>query len=171
VITVPVQLSVAVAGAYVTVAAQVPAATFTVRLAGQVIKGAMLSTTVTVKVQVAVRPAASRAVAVTVVVPRLNVEPDSGLYVIVAPQLSVAVAANVTAAVQALGAVFTVMLDGQAIVGFWLSTTVTRNVQVAVRPERSVAITVTVVAPKANVLPEAGLYVKVAPQLSVAVAA
>jgi hypothetical protein len=110
-------------------------------------------------------------VAVTVVVPRLNVEPDSGLYVIVEPQLSVAVAANVTAAVQALGAVFTVMLDGQAIVGFWLSTTVTRNVQVAVRPERSVAITVTVVAPKANVLPEAGLYVKVAPQLSVAVAA
>lgn len=51
-----------------------------------------------------------------------------------------------------------------------MSTTVTRNVHVAVRPEGSVAVTVTVLAPKLKILPDGGLYVTVAEQLSVAVA-
>jgi hypothetical protein len=140
---------------------------------GQVIAGAWLSSTVTVKEQVAVFPAASVAVAVTVVAPKLKVEPEAGLYDTVAdPQLSVAVAAKVTTAVQVPAAVLAEMFDGQVIAGAWLSSTVTVKEQVAVFPAASVAVAVTVVAPKLKVEPEAGLYDNVAdPQLSVAVAA
>jgi len=62
-------------------------------LAGQVIVGTCASTTVTVNVQLAVWPAASVAVAVTVVVPTGKKLPDAGLYPILTPgQLSLAVA-------------------------------------------------------------------------------
>ncbi len=74
------QLSVTVAAAYVTVAAHWPPAAFTLTLPGQVIAGAWLSTTVTVKEQVAVLPVPSVTVAVTVVAPRLNVLPEARLY-------------------------------------------------------------------------------------------
>ena len=58
-------------------------------LAGQVITGGILSTTVTVNAQIAVLPAASVAVAITVVVPIGNVLPETGLKLTVAPgQLS-----------------------------------------------------------------------------------
>ena len=68
-------------------------------LAGQVIVGFCASTTVTVNVQLAVWPAASVAVAVTVVVPTGKKLPDAGLYPILTPgQLSLAVAAYVTTA-------------------------------------------------------------------------
>ncbi len=166
------QLSEAVA-ANVTTAVQVPAAVLAEMFDGQVIAGAWLSSTVTVNVQVAVFPAASVAVAVTVVAPKLKVKPEAGLYDTVAdPQLSVAVAAKVTTAVQVPAAVLAEMFDGQVIAGAWLSSTVTVNVQVAVFPAASVAVAVTVVAPKLKVEPEAGLYDTVAdPQLSVAVAA
>jgi hypothetical protein len=70
-----------------------------------------------VKEQVAVFPAASVAVAVTVVAPRANVEPEAGLYVTVAEQLSVAVAANVTTAVQAPLSVLAEISAGQVIAG------------------------------------------------------
>lgn len=46
--------------------------------AGQMIAGGCVSFTVTVKLQLAVLPAASLAVHVTVVVPFGNVEPDGG---------------------------------------------------------------------------------------------
>lgn len=63
-------------------------------LAGQTIAGACVSFTLTVKVQVAVLPAASVAVAVTVEVPTGKKVPDAGMVVTVTPgQLSVAVAA------------------------------------------------------------------------------
>jgi hypothetical protein len=65
----------------------------TVTGAGQVMLGACESLTFTVKVQLAVFPFTSVAVAVTVVVPTGKVEPDNGRYVIVdTAQLSVAVA-------------------------------------------------------------------------------
>jgi hypothetical protein len=67
--------------------------------------------------------------------------------------------------------IFTNRLAGQAIMGFWLSTTVTRKEHVAELPEASVAVAVTVVAPSVKKLPEAGLNDTVAEQLSVAVAA
>jgi hypothetical protein len=60
--------------------------------AGQVNVGAMLSVTVTVKVQAAVLLEASVAVQVTVVTPFWNVEPEAGTQAAVAPgQLSVGV--------------------------------------------------------------------------------
>ena len=65
----------------------------TVILAGHTTVGNCVSFTLTVKVQVAVLPAASVAVAVTVVVPTGKKVPDAGLVVTVTPgQLSVAVA-------------------------------------------------------------------------------
>jgi hypothetical protein len=56
------------------------------------------------------------------------------------------------------------------IVGFSVSFTVTVNVQVAVLPEASVAVQVTVVVPFGKVEPEGGVQEKVTPgQLSVPV--
>ena len=57
------------------------------------------------------------------------------------------------------------------MVGFSVSLTVTVKLQVAVFPEASVAVQVTVVVPLGNSEPEGGLQATVAPgQLSVAVA-
>ena len=135
-----------------------PAAAFTTILLGQVMLGAWLSFTVTVKEQVEVFPCPSLAVAVTVVVPKANVEPETGLYVKVAvPQLSVAVAAKVTTWVQRPAAAFTLKLAGQVMLGAWLSFTVTVKEQAAVLPWPSLAVAVTVVVPKLNTEPEAGL--------------
>ena len=64
-------------------------------LGGQIITGGSVSTTVTVKLQLAVSPAASVAVQVTVVVPTGKVEPEAGLHEQLTPgQLSVAVHAG-----------------------------------------------------------------------------
>ena len=63
-----------------------------------------------------------------------------------------------------------VMFAGQVRVGFCVSTTVTVNVQDAVRFDASVAVQVTVVVPTAKVEPEAGVQDAVAPgQFSVGV--
>ena len=70
-------------------------AQLTVTAAGQVIVGACVSFTVTVKVQVAVLPTASVAVDVTVVVPTGKKLPEAGTLAIVTPgQLSLAVGAG-----------------------------------------------------------------------------
>ena len=141
-------------------------------LAGQVIVGAWVSLTVTVKVQLPVRLAASVAVQVTVVTPLAKVEPEAGEQLTVAPeQLSLAVGVvYVTVAEHWPEAVFVVMFAGHVTVGAWLSTTVTVNVQLPVRFDASVAVQVTVVTPLAKLLPEAGEQETVAPeQLSVAV--
>lgn len=61
------------------------------------------------------------------------------------------------------------MLAGQMIVGFWLSLTVTVNVQLAVLFAASWAVQVTVVGPFGKVEPDGGLQLTVAPeQLSLA---
>ena len=67
--------------------------------AGQVICGLSVSFTTTLNEHVAVRPAASLAVAVTSVVPTGNAVPEAWLVATVTPgQLSVAVTAYVTTA-------------------------------------------------------------------------
>ena len=63
-----------------------------VMLAGQVITGGSVSLTVTLKPQEAVLPFASIAMHATAVVPFWNVEPLAGVQLIVAPQLSPALA-------------------------------------------------------------------------------
>ena len=121
------------------------------------VKLTALGVTVTVKLQVAALPLPSLAVAVTVVVPIGNVEPEAGMYERVAvPQLSEAVAAKVTTALQTPAPAFTEILAGQVMLGAWLSFTVTVNEQVAVFPWPSLAVAVTVVVPKLKIEPEAG---------------
>ena len=66
-------------------------------MAGQVIDGASLSLTVTLKLHDAVLPDVSVAVHVTEVVPFGKVDPEGGAQLLVTPgQLSVAVAEKVT---------------------------------------------------------------------------
>src|SRR5687767_8648994 len=116
-------------------------------LAGQVITGACVSLTVTVNEQVAVLPAASRAVYVTVVTPTLKdwlegtvlmpvaaeapvVAPVNAQVLIVTAQLSAFVGAGVAnTAAHMPGVLLAVMFAGQVIVGGWLSTTVIVNEQ------------------------------------------
>ena len=108
-------------------------------------------------VQTSVLFAGSVAVAVTVVVPTGNALPLAGLYVMMEEQLSVALALNVTVAVQAPAPVFTAMFEGQVMIGSSLSVTVTVNVHTSVFPAGSVAVAVTVVVPTGNALPLAWL--------------
>src|SRR5262245_24751376 len=111
----PGQLSVAVT-AKVTLLAHAPGAALTVTLAGQVIDGACVSLTVTVKVQLDVLPRASVAVLDTVVVPTPKKVPLVGELETVTPgQLSAAVTLNVTYLEQAPVAALTVMFAGQVI--------------------------------------------------------
>src|SRR5438093_10836073 len=102
-------------------------------LPGQVIVGGCVSLTVIVKLQVAVSPAASVAVQVTVLVPIGNGVPLAGLPLTVAPgQLSVGVGSvAVTTAAQSSGSARRVLLAGQVIVGGCVSVTVTLQLQVA----------------------------------------
>ena len=74
-----------------------------------------------------------------------------------AEQLSVTVAAKVTVALHWPVALATTIFAGGTMVGFWLSMTVMRNEQVAVRPVGLVAVATTVVIPVPKKLPEGGL--------------
>jgi len=77
-----------------------------------------VSTTVTVKEQLAVLPEPSVAVAVTVVVPFGKVEPDGGFATTVTPgQLSLAVTLKVTTAEHCPAAQGTLMFPGHAMPG------------------------------------------------------
>jgi pheromone shutdown protein TraB len=107
-----------------------------------------LSTNVTVKEQAAVLPATSVAVALTVVVPTANVLPLAGLLTTLEEQLSVVVTVNETGALQAFKVLFTLILAGQAIVGFVLSTTVTVDVHVLWLLFTSRTVRVTVLGPR-----------------------
>jgi hypothetical protein len=148
-----------------------PGAAFTVRFAGHVIAGNCVSFTVTVKVHWLLLPLLSRAVLVTVVVPRGKAKPLAGtLEMFVTAQLSVAVTLNVTLLMHTPGAAFTVMLVGHAIRGNWVSVTVTVKVQVLELPLVSRAVLVTVVIPTGKANPLAGTLTKlVTAQLSLAV--
>jgi hypothetical protein len=112
------------------------------------------SKTVTVKEQLAVLPAASRAVQVTVVVPTANDDPEGGLQTVVAAeQLSVVFGAGKLTTVPALpGAVTAVTPAGQLIVGACVSTTVTLNEQAT----PAAGSHVTVVAPIGKTDPGGG---------------
>ena len=135
-------------------------------LAGHVIAGACVSSTVTVKLQIAALFDESVAVQLTVVVPLLKVDPGAGEQATAGAgvQLSVAVGGvKVTTAVQTFGSVFLVMFAGQPpIVGCCVSFTVTVKVQIPVLFARSVAVQLTVVTPFWNVEPAAGVHVAVA---------
>ncbi len=99
-----------------------------------------MSVTVTVKVQLLLLPLLSRAVLVTVVVPRGKAKPLAGILErFVTVQLSLAVTTKATLLVQTPGAVLTVRLAGQVITGGWVSLTVTMKVHCAVFPLASVA--------------------------------
>jgi len=113
-------------------------------------------------------------VQVTVVVPRLNVEPEAGEQVTVAPvQLSLAVGSVKVATTEhcPLAAGRLKFAGHATIVGACVSLTVTVNVQaVPVLFAASRGVQVTVVTPFAKLAPEAGTHVTVAPvQLSLAV--
>jgi hypothetical protein len=133
----------------------------TVTAAGAVMVGDCVSLTVTIKVDVAVLPAASVATQVTVVGPVINVLPDAGVQTTeLTEQLSVAVGeANVTTAPQTPASLLTVMFELVAMVGFWLSVTFTICVHDAVFPPPSVTVQVMVLLP--NEYGPAGLCVTV----------
>ena len=77
-----------------------------------------MSTTVTVKEQLAVFPEPSVAVAVTVVVPFGKVEPDGGFATTVTPgQLSAAVTVKLTNAEHCPAAAGTLIFAGQVMLG------------------------------------------------------
>ena len=111
-----------------------------------VITGAVTSLTVTVKLHVFVLPAASVAVAVTVVVPTGKTEPEAGLLTTVGTeQLSLAVTVKLTAAEHVPVGALTVMFAGQAMLGGVLSMTVIVCDALAVLPAPSVAVYVRVI--------------------------
>ena len=85
---------------------------------GMLIVGGSASSTVKVKVSVAVFPSASDAVQVTIVTPIGNVEPEAGSQVrsLAAGLMKVAVTSNVTAVPDGLVEVVD-MLDGTVMVG------------------------------------------------------
>jgi hypothetical protein len=132
---------VEVGGTHVTTFEHSLAARLTVIFDGQpVITGAVLSVTITLKVQVDVLPAASVAVYVTGVVPRLKVEPGVMGDVMVA-QLIVVGGVHVTAVEHSFAARFTVMFDGQPVItGGSVSVTITLKVHVEIFPAASVAV-------------------------------
>src|SRR5204862_1526297 len=98
-------------------------------LVGQLITGGSLSVTVTVKLHVAVLPAASVTRNTLVVTPTGKADPlaNPPVCVVTAPaQLSApACAPDVTTALQRLASTLATMLDGQLITGGSLSVTVT----------------------------------------------
>jgi hypothetical protein len=112
---------------YVTTAVHKPASLFTVILLGHVKVGFSLSFTVTVKLQVAVLPAASVTTNVFVVVPLGNAEPlaKPAVCAMLEPgQLSLNGTLYVTTAVHKPASLFTVILLGHVKVGFSLSFTI-----------------------------------------------
>ena len=107
---------------------------------------------------VAVLPAVSDAMQVTVVTPIGNPEPEPGVHTTGrAPSTaSTAEAVNVTTVLGPLEGC--TMGAGSVRTGLTVSRTVTVNVRVPVLPAASVAVQVTVVVPSGNVAPEAGAH-------------
>jgi hypothetical protein len=136
-----------VVGAVVTTDAVQDAPPATAMFAGQEIVGRIGSVTVTVKAHVAILPAASLTVYVTVVTPLLNVYvptlliPVAAEVAIVAPviahvnlftpQLSAVVGLGVTTDALQVAPVVVIIFAGQEIVGTAVSVIVTVNEQVA----------------------------------------
>ena len=128
--------------------------------------GAVVSVTVNVAVQVALLPAASVTVIVTVFAPKLAVLPASGDCVIVRDELQLSVAS--TPAVKfGTGAPHEATasadwFEAQVVMtGAVVSTTVIVALHVELLPEASVAVIVTTVAPVDRLVPAAGDWVTV----------
>src|SRR5919108_709521 len=169
-IVAPGQLSVMVGvPRFTPVAKHWSASVLTVPSSGQVMAGFWLSRTITSCMQVAVLPPASVTVQVTVLVPTGNWL--GALLVRARPgqlSLMVGIPRFTPVAKHWTAAVLTVTSSGQAMVGFWLSRTITFWVQVAVLPLASVTVQVTVLVPIGNWL--GALLLMVEPgQLSVMV--
>jgi hypothetical protein len=147
------------------------AAASIVALAGTVTTGAVVSRTVTVNVFVPVFAWLSVALQVTVVVVAGNVEPLGGVHVTgrAPSMLSVAVAKNVNGA-PVVPVASTVAFAGTVTTGAVVSTTVTVNVLVEMFVRLSAALQFTVVGPKANVDPLAGVHVTATLPLTLSVA-
>jgi hypothetical protein len=109
------------------VALQDAGSALTFTAVGQVIVGYWVSVTVTICVQVAVRPLPSVTVHVTVVEPIGYVVLVWSLETLATVQLSavVGVPSEATMASQEAGSALTFTAVGQVIVGFWVSVTVT----------------------------------------------
>src|SRR5712692_287836 len=128
-------------------------------LAGRLRVGAVLSSTTTVAVAVPLLPATSAAEQVMVVLPTAKVVPEAGTQIGVGEPdtASVAVAVKVTTApvgpVASTGPGGTLMVTTGGVV----SITVTVKLAFAALPCVSVAVQATVVTPRGNVLPEAGV--------------
>lgn len=121
--------------------------------------GASLSSTVTLKMHIAVFPDRSIAVAVTEVYPTAKTLPLLGVEMTDSPgQLSVDVgSSNVATARQEPRRVSTAILGGQAIAGLLVSLTVTSNVHIAELPAKSDATAFTGVVPTPKTDPLLGL--------------
>ena len=118
-----------------------PGSALTVIADGQAIVGTSVSFTVTVNEQVACKLFASKAVAITVVVPIVKKSPELAEVVTVGtPQLSVAVTEKLTFAPHTPTPLLTPSEAGQVMTGAWLSSTCTSKLQVAVFPAASVAV-------------------------------
>ncbi len=170
---VSVQLSVAVAVPMGPTYVQ-PSLAPNVRSDGHAITGEILSVMVMSCEHVAVFPATSAAVQVTVVTPKGNAAGASLLTRMdeASVQLSVAVAGPMGPAYVQPSLVPIVRADGHAITGETLSVMVMSCEHVAVFPAASAAVQVTVVTPKGNAA-GASLLIRmdeVSVQLSVAVA-
>jgi hypothetical protein len=146
----------------------------TLWLATQVSVGAVVSCTVTVKLQgVEWLPAASVAVQVTVVVPSGKLEPEFAEQLMLGFASTLSVAVTVKETVAAPPPVHSaVIFAGQVITGGVVSPTVTVNWHGVDRlPEPSLAVQLTVVVPELKLDPDAGVQViVVVPASSVAVA-
>ena len=135
-----------------------------------------MSLTVTVKLQLDELPAASVAVACTVVVPTGKLDPDAWSATIEGTaQLSLPPTVNVTGAAQVPAIAFTTRFDGQLIIGGVSSTTVMVCKALVIKPAPSFAVKVRVITNGLAIDPAPPLFdsesVTVnAAQLSVAVA-
>ena len=146
-----VQLSVATGAVNETVAVH-PAPAVAVIATGVVTFGAVVSTTVTNCVAIAVLPLASVTVQVTVVAPNGNVT-GASLATVATEQLSeVTGVPNANPVTPHVALDETVRADGATIVGFEASVIVTNCVAVSVLPLASLTVQVTVVTPIGNVV-------------------
>src|SRR5580765_8652314 len=119
--------------------------------------GGVVSTTVTVKLVVAVLLAASRPVQFTVVAPSGNVLPDAGAQETVGLGSTLSTADTLKDTAAPPGPVASACwFPGPVTTGAVESVTVTENVPEAWFPELSVAVQVTVEVPSGNVLPDGG---------------
>src|SRR5919109_913417 len=142
-----------------------------VTFAGTVTTGFVVSATVTVNEAEPMFPAASVALHVTVFVPRGNSAPLAGVQVAASGPSTMSVAEAVKLNVAPVAPVAsTVAFAGTVTTGFVVSATVTVNEAEPMFPAASVALHVTVLVPRGNSAPLAGVQVAASGPSTVSVA-